>query len=76
MLGPGVVGEQPRLQPGEQFEYMSRCLLPTEWGTMEGSYRMQCAGSRFLDVRIGRFFLAPTTAPMEMRAVVPKRERD
>jgi ApaG protein len=38
--GPGVVGEQPRLGPGELFEYTSACPLHTGYGTMHGSYRM------------------------------------
>ena len=38
--GPGVVGEQPKLFPGEFFEYTSFCPLPTPMGFMEGSFRM------------------------------------
>ena len=38
--GPGVVGEQPKLFPGEYFEYTSFCPLPTPMGFMEGSFRM------------------------------------
>ena len=38
--GPGVVGEQPKLSPGEYFEYTSFCPLPTPMGFMEGSFRM------------------------------------
>jgi ApaG protein len=36
--GPGVVGEQPVLQPGESFEYTSGCRLRTPTGTMHGQY--------------------------------------
>jgi ApaG protein len=62
--GPGVVGEQPRIEPGGTYEYMSGCPLPTEWGTMEGTYTMQRDdGSRF-EAAIGRFFLAPNTEPL------------
>ena len=39
--GEGVVGSQPILQPGEGFEYTSGCPLPTPFGSMAGSYRMQ-----------------------------------
>ena len=39
--GPGVVGEQPQLNPGESFEYTSGCPLPTPYGSMEGIYQMQ-----------------------------------
>ena len=38
--GPGVVGEQPRLEPGEDFEYTSGCPLSTPFGSMEGSFQM------------------------------------
>ncbi len=38
--GPGVIGEQPKLLPGEIFEYTSFCPLPTPMGFMEGSFRM------------------------------------
>jgi ApaG protein len=38
--GPGVVGEQPILSPGEGFEYTSGCPLRTSFGTMHGSYQM------------------------------------
>lgn len=39
--GPGVVGEQPVLHPGEIFEYASGTHLPTPSGIMEGTYEMQ-----------------------------------
>ena len=46
--GPGVVGEQPQLQPGEAFEYTSGCPLGTPWGRMHGRYEMRTAnGARF-----------------------------
>ena len=56
--GPGVVGEQPVLAPGESFEYMSFCPLSTAVGTMHGSYRMQTASGRSFDALIGAFSLA------------------
>ncbi|RMH04422.1 MAG: Co2+/Mg2+ efflux protein ApaG [Planctomycetota bacterium] len=62
--GAGVVGFQPALNPGESFDYVSGCPLRTSWGTMEGWFEMvREDGSRFR-ARIGRFFLAPTTAPI------------
>ena len=46
--GPGVVGEQPVLQPGEAFQYTSGCPLTTPWGSMRGRYEMRAAsGTRF-----------------------------
>jgi ApaG protein len=38
--GLGVVGQQPLIKPGEQFEYTSGANLPTAVGTMRGSYQM------------------------------------
>jgi len=62
--GEGVVGEQPRLEPGGSFEYVSGCTLPTEWGTMEGTYHLVREDGSGFDVTIGRFFLAPSVAPL------------
>ena len=39
--GPGVVGEQPVLEPGQAFEYTSGCPLPTPFGSMAGIFDMQ-----------------------------------
>lgn len=47
--GPGVVGEQPILKPGQSFEYTSSCPLPTPSGIMVGDYEMITeAGEHFL----------------------------
>jgi ApaG protein len=55
--GPGVVGEQPVLEPGDAFEYTSGCPLDTPFGSMEGTYQMvREDGSRF-DAEIERFEL-------------------
>ena len=39
--GPGVVGEQPHIAPGDSFEYTSFCPLHTPFGVMHGSFQMQ-----------------------------------
>jgi len=57
VVGPGVVGQQPDLLPGETFEYSSYCPLDTPWGTMEGVYTMQDEDGKQFPVRIGRFYL-------------------
>ena len=44
--GPGVVGEEPMLKPGESFEYTSGVPLPTPSGFMTGSYGMVTDGGR------------------------------
>lgn len=57
--GEGVVGAQPVLQPGEEFEYTSWCMIATPVGTMRGSYQMVTAeGDRF-DAEIAPFKLTP-----------------
>jgi ApaG protein len=56
--GPGVVGKQPTLKPGESFEYTSGCPLTTPFGVMEGTYQMITqAGDRF-DAKIAPFTLS------------------
>lgn len=56
--GPGVVGKQPVLKPGEHFEYTSGCVLETPRGTMRGTYQMvRQDGSQF-DAEIAPFMLA------------------
>ncbi len=55
--GPGVVGQQPRIAPGESFEYSSFCPLPTSWGTMEGTYTLRDEHSATFDIKIARFYL-------------------
>ncbi|HWB48738.1 MAG TPA: Co2+/Mg2+ efflux protein ApaG [Stellaceae bacterium] len=55
--GPGVVGEQPVLSPGQSFEYTSSCPLTTPSGFMVGDYEMETpAGERFL-IRVPAFSL-------------------
>lgn len=55
--GPGVVGEEPVLRPGQSFEYTSSCPLPTSSGFMVGDYEMETdGGERFL-IRIPAFSL-------------------
>lgn len=56
--GEGVIGQQPVIVPGGAYEYASFCPLPTAWGTMEGSYRMELPnGGGTFDAAIGRFYL-------------------
>jgi ApaG protein len=56
--GPGVVGEQPVLAPGEAFEYTSACPLTTPFGSMRGTYQMVTEGGDRFDAEIARFELA------------------
>ena len=56
--GDGVVGEQPRLRPGEGFEYTSGAVLETDLGTMEGSYSVEADDGTVFDAPIPAFTLA------------------
>jgi len=56
--GPGVVGQQPTLKPGEQFQYTSACPLNTPVGTMHGSFQMVPEGGEAFDAKIEPFRLA------------------
>jgi ApaG protein len=56
--GPGVVGEQPVLAPGEFFEYTSFCPLPTAVGAMHGTYRMVLENGESFEAEIAPFSLA------------------
>ena len=55
--GEGVVGEQPVIQPGAAYDYVSGCPLDTPTGAMEGSYQMIGADGEIFDARIPRFQL-------------------
>ena len=56
--GAGVIGQQPRLAPGESFEYTSGASLTTPVGTMRGSYQMVAEDGREFDAAIPPFTLA------------------
>lgn len=55
--GPGVVGEQPVLAPGDSYEYQSGCPLDTPSGVMKGRYQMEDTTGRQFDVEIPAFSL-------------------
>ena len=55
--GPGVVGEQPVLKPGERFEYTSGAPLNTPWGMMGGAYQMETETGERFDIEIPTFSL-------------------
>ena len=56
--GEGVVGEQPWLRPGDDFEYTSGAVLETALGTMEGSYQMLADDGTHFDAAIAPFTLS------------------
>jgi ApaG protein len=55
--GPGVVGKQPVLKPGETFTYTSGCPLTTPSGFMTGTYQMQTDAGEMFVVQIPAFSL-------------------
>src|ERR1700747_2831121 len=64
--GPGVVGEQPVLAPGEAFEYTSGTPLPTPSGIMVGTYEMETRGGDSFSVRIPAFSLDSPHQPVRL----------
>ena len=56
--GDGVIGEQPRLEPGEHFTYTSGTSLETDVGTMKGSYTMQTDQGDLFEATIPEFVLS------------------
>lgn len=55
--GPGVVGEQPVIAPGDTFLYASGCPLPTPSGSMSGRYQMVRADGESFEAVIPTFSL-------------------
>ena len=58
--GEGVVGEQPLIEPGASFDYVSGCPLSTPTGDMVGTYHMRGEDGSGFDIAIPKFLL---TAP-------------
>ncbi|MDM9626268.1 Co2+/Mg2+ efflux protein ApaG [Rhizobium sp. S152] len=57
VMGAGVVGEQPTLEPGDTYEYSSGCPLDTPSGLMFGHYQMETNEGEIFDVEIPAFSL-------------------
>ena len=60
--GPGVVGLQPKITPGQSFEYDSACPLRTSSGTMSGTYQFVDDSGEAFEVEIPEFYLIAPTA--------------
>ena len=56
--GDGVVGKQPRLEPGEGFQYTSAAVLESSFGTMEGHYNFRDDVGEWYRVPINPFILS------------------
>ena len=64
--GPGVVGAQPVINPGESFQYTSACPLETSSGLMSGRYQMKAASGEAFEAEIPAFLLE---SPYERRQI-------
>ena len=64
--GPGVVGEQPVLAPGESYEYTSGTPLETPSGIMAGTYQMELTNGEQFDVEIPAFSLDSPHQPVRL----------
>lgn len=62
VVGEGVVGEQPVIQPGESYSYTSGTVLPTEVGSMRGHYSLVTEDEQSFKAEIPAFTLAQTNA--------------
>jgi ApaG protein len=60
--GAGVIGLQPKIQPGQTFEYESCCPLTTSSGSMRGSYQMSGEDGQLFEIEIPEFYLVAPTA--------------
>lgn len=60
--GAGVIGQQPKIQPGQSFEYESACPLNTSSGTMRGSYQLISDQGEQFDIEVPEFYLIAPTA--------------
>ena len=60
--GPGVVGLQPKITPGQAFEYDSACPLKTSSGSMKGFYQFVDEDGENFEVEIPEFYLIAPTA--------------
>ncbi len=60
--GPGVVGQQPVIEPGQAFEYTSGCPLATPFGSMAGTYELQRGDGTHFEAEIRLFQLRQPNA--------------
>ncbi len=69
--GPGVIGKQPRLKPGDSFTYDSFCPLPTPFGSMRGSYKMMRDNGEFFEVDVPLFSLVQSKEAEPQKGIFP-----
>lgn len=64
--GPGVIGEQPTLEPGDVYEYTSGTPLPTPSGIMSGEYQMENERGEMFEIVIPPFSLDSPYQPVRL----------
>ena len=64
--GPGVIGEQPTLEPGDTYEYTSGTPLATPSGIMTGTYHMENERGESFDIQIPAFSLDSPYQPVRL----------
>jgi ApaG protein len=64
--GPGVIGEQPVLEPGDVYEYTSGTPLATPSGIMAGAYQMENERGEMFDIEIPAFSLDSPYQPVRL----------
>src|SRR5580704_12706346 len=64
--GPGVIGEQPVLEPGDSYEYTSGTPLATPSGIMSGTYQMENERGETFDIQIPAFSLDSPYQPVRL----------
>jgi ApaG protein len=60
--GAGVVGLQPKINPGQTFEYESACPIATSSGSMKGTFQMVGSDGEQFDIEIPEFYLIAPSA--------------
>jgi ApaG protein len=69
--GPGVIGKQPRLKPGDSFTYDSFCPLPTPFGSMRGGFKMMRDNGEFFEVEVPLFSLVQSKESEPQEGLIP-----
>ncbi|MDP4283562.1 MAG: Co2+/Mg2+ efflux protein ApaG [Bacteroidota bacterium] len=60
--GEGVIGVQPKINPGEKYQYTSGCNLRSEMGKMHGMYFMEnCYNKQTFIINIPAFEMVVPT---------------
>ncbi len=57
VVGPGVVGENPVLEPKMTYEYQSSAIIEHPYGSMQGTYTFRSQEGKFFQVTIPKFDL-------------------